>query len=344
MPFPELLGSPSPLPSASLRVNSRLRERRVRRSWLIIPATKPDLIERSWTFGADVIVLDLEDMVHDSRKFEARARIKDGIQQARRGGAEVFVRCDLGLLYADLDASVWRGLDGVVLPKITEVRQVLDADETLAQLEAVRGIAKAALAGEVAEADDPRTLESSLELHLSFENAKGNLNVLALLQASPRIRSTSLGRADLVMDLRPEPSGDLHLLSYLMQRHIIAAGAAGVTPIGAWWQDTSRGFRASPEATERAATLGRAAGFKGALCVDPEQVKPLNRGFTPSAGDLRQAQDLVDAFARAEAAGRPCADVKGALIDRATAEAAQGVLDWAQACAARDRIKEGVRQ
>lgn len=251
----------------------------MRRSWLIIPATNPDLIAQSGSFGADVVVFDLEDTVHDSRKHEARARIKDGIDLARRGGAEVFVRCDLDLLYADLEASVWRGLDGIILPKVEEVPQVLEAECLLAQFEAQRGVIKAALPGEVAEADDPRTIENVLEIHLSLETAKGNHNVMSLLQASPRVRSVSLGRADLVMDLRPEPNGELHLLPYLMQRLIMAANATGVNPIGGWWQAGSRGMQATPEVTLRAAQLGRAAGFKGALCVDPFQVDALNKGF-----------------------------------------------------------------
>ena len=311
----------------------------VRRSWLIIPASKPELIERSWTFGADVVVLDLEDMVHDSKKFEARARIQEGITQARKGSAEVFVRCDLELLYADLEASVWRGLEGVILPKVTSVDEIKYAEETLAHFEAERGVMKAGLVGEVNEVDEARTVENSLELHLSLEQAKGNYDAPALLAASPRTRSVSLGRADLVMDLRPEPGGELHLLPYLNQRLVTIANAAQVMPIGAWWQGNSRGLRASPEDTLLSAGLGRAAGFKGALCVEPAQVEPINRGFTPAPDEVQHAQALVTAFAEARSAGRPQAELQGALVDYATAQAAQETLDWAQACAARDRTK-----
>jgi citrate lyase subunit beta / citryl-CoA lyase len=314
---------------------------RIRRSWLIIPGTRADLIERSGSFGADVVVFDLEDMVHDSRKFEARSRIKDGMDAARPGGAEVFVRCDLELLYADLEASVWRGLDGVMLPKVTNVAEVQDAEETLAAFELERGVVRAAPAGEVNEADDPRSLETSLELHLSLENAKGNHEALELISSSPRIRSVSLGRADLVMDLRPEPSGELHMLPYLMQRLIVIAGTAGVTPIGAWWGADSRGLRADADATYRAAILGRAAGFKGALCVEPEQVEPLNRGFTPSPAEIERCRALIDAF-EARDRGAIFGVLDGGFVDRATAEAAKACLTWADACSARDQSKSAM--
>jgi citrate lyase subunit beta/citryl-CoA lyase len=316
----------------------------VRRSWLMVPASKPELVECCSTFGADVIVFDLEDLVHDARKYEARARIKDGIGEARRGGAEVFVRCDRELLYADLEASVWHGLDGVILPKVTSPAHIEEADAILTELELARGVTHAALPGEIDEADDARSVDHSLELHLMIENARGNHEALDLIAASPRVRSISLGRADLVMDLRPEPSGELHMMPYLMQRLIMLAGKAGVTPIGAWWQGTSRGLQATPADTEIAARRGRAAGFKGALCVDPDQVEPLNRGFTPAADEVERAQNLIDAFAHAEAAGRPYAEADGALIDRATAGAAEALLDWAEACVERERLKAAALQ
>jgi citrate lyase beta subunit len=237
------------------------------------------------TCGADVVVLDLEDLVHDQRKFEARANIRTAIDRARRGGAEVFVRCDLELLYADLDASVWRGLQGAVLPKVTSVAQIREAEETLAYFETERGVMQAGLLHEINEFDEPRSLENSLEMHLSLENAEGNQAAVELIESSARIRSVSLGRADLVMDLRGEPNGELHLLPFLMQRLVIIANTCGVSPIGAWWQATSRGMRDTADNSERAARLGWLAGFKGGLCLDREQVTALNAGFTPTVED-----------------------------------------------------------
>jgi citrate lyase beta subunit len=81
------------------------------------------------------------------------------------------------------------------------------------------------------------------------------------------------------MDLRPEPSGEIHLMPYLMQRLVIVAGAAGVTPLGAWWRAPDRGLLATPENTYKAAHRGRAIGFKGAMCLLAGQVEPLNKAY-----------------------------------------------------------------
>jgi citrate lyase subunit beta/citryl-CoA lyase len=190
-------------------------------------------------------------------------------------------------------------LQGIILPKVTSVEQIREAEDLLAHFEAARGVMQAGLIHEINEFDAPRSLDNALEIHLSLENARGNHAVVELLQSSGRVRSVSLGRADLVMDLRGEPDGELHLMPFLMQRLILVANAYGVTPIGAWWQATSRGLRANAEDTEQAARLGRLAGFKGALCVEPEQVAALNRGFTPSDQEALEAGPALVAWAEA---------------------------------------------
>jgi len=289
----------------------------VRRFWLIVPAHNDRALSEATESGADVVVLDLQDTVHESRKHDARANVRGAIERMRDAGSEVFVRSDVELLYADLDASVWRGLTGVILPGVTSVEQVREADEILTQLEAERGVVKPPPVGEVREADDPRGPEQALEIHLSLDTGPANWHAETLIRASDRVKSISLGRADLVMDLREDPTGDLHLLPYLMQRLIIIASATGVEPVGAWWRATSRGLVAGYDDTLQAAQTGRQAGFRGALCMRAFQADALNRGFTPSESEMeRQAP---------------------------TSEISPSVVSWARACAARDDAKELVR-
>ena len=299
----------------------------VRRSWLIVPAHDEERLEQAENSGADVVVLDLEDTVHDSRKHEARENIRDAIGRMRDAGSEVFVRCDPELLYADMAASVWRGLSGVLLPGLTNVEQVIEADSILSQFESERGVVRPPPVGEVREADDPRGPEQALEMHLSLDTGPANWHAEELIQASDRVQSISLGRADLKMDLREEPSGDLHLLPYLMQRLIVIANALDVEPVGAWWRATSRGLAASYDDTLQAAITGRQAGFRGALCMKADQVAALNVGFTPSADEVRRARTIADA----------------GPVHTPVASIASNTLEWSDACALRDRTAILVR-
>jgi citrate lyase subunit beta/citryl-CoA lyase len=233
-----------------------------RRSWLIVPASKPALIDEAAGSGADVIVLDLAELVAEKDKASARAQFHASISAAHRGGAQVFAQIEVPSISADLDACVWSGLDGIVARSVESPEQVAQLGAALDVLEK--------------ECDIP---SNSVAIVAALETARGNQAAYDILRASLRVWGATLGRADLVMDLRPEPSGEIHLMPYLMQRLVIVAGAAGVTPIGAWWRAPDRGLLATPENTYQAAHRGRAIGFKGAMCLRSNQVEPLNRAY-----------------------------------------------------------------
>jgi citrate lyase subunit beta/citryl-CoA lyase len=234
----------------------------IRRSWLLVPTSKADQIAKAPQSGADVIVLDLVELVAEQDKYAAREKVQVAIHTLQGGGAEIFAQIDPELLYADLHACVWPGLNGVVVSRAELPGQIVEVAALLTRLENERGL-----------------LPNTLKIVAALETARGNLAAYDIARASPRVCGLTLGRADLIMDLRPEPSHEIHLMPYLMQRQIIVARAAGVTPIGAWWRAPDRGLLATPENTYQAAQRGRAIGFKGAMCLRANQVEPLNRGF-----------------------------------------------------------------
>src|SRR5947208_16970301 len=90
----------------------------VRRSNLLVPVTDAARVNQAWRSDADAITLDLEDGVVETRKAEARGLVKEAIALAGQGGAEGFVRVNAALLLADLDASVWPGVHGIILPRV----------------------------------------------------------------------------------------------------------------------------------------------------------------------------------------------------------------------------------
>ena len=235
---------------------------KARRSWLVVPVSKPDLIARAAKSGADVIVLDLAEFVVEADRESARMDFAAALQSARSAGAAVFAQVDPTALYDDLNACVHPGLAGVVITRAESVGEIAEADALLARFESERGIAG-----------------GTVQIVPALETARGNHAAYEIARASPRICALTLGRADLIMDLRAEPSNEIHLMPYLMQRLIIVAGAAGVTPLGAWWRAPDRGLYATADNTYAAGQRGRAIGFKGALCLVDQQVEPLNRAY-----------------------------------------------------------------
>lgn len=295
---------------------------KIRRSWLLVPASELELVRGAHRSGADVVLLDLTELVPEAKKSLARDTIEASIEQVKAGGAEVFVQVDPELIYADLVASVWPGLTGVVIARLESPQQMEEADQLLDRLEEERGI-----------------LPNSLEIVGSLETAQGNHLGYEIATASPRIWGLGLGRADLVMDLRPEPSGEIHMMQYLMQRLITLANATGAVPVGAWWRHPDRGLLATPEDTYRAGFRGRSIGFKGSMCIIESQVGPLNQAFTPTDFEVSTAVSLLEAYREGVAQGTGAVKWDDRVIDRGAAAQAQALVDLALSCAARDEAK-----
>src|SRR3712207_2804029 len=106
----------------------------------MVPLAVQRFVEEAWRHNADAITLDLEDGVPRARKADVRACIREAIQQAGRGGAEVFARVNKPYLYADSEASAWPGLAGIMLPKVESAAEVTEAARILTDLEHRRGL------------------------------------------------------------------------------------------------------------------------------------------------------------------------------------------------------------
>jgi citrate lyase subunit beta/citryl-CoA lyase len=248
--------------TVSFKITGKRMRDKQHRSWLVISASSADAITQAKKSGADVVVLDLAEFVRDEQKPGAREKIPAAVDAVRDNGAQVFVQIDPQHYEADLRACVRTSLNGIVVSRAESVSQIESIDKLLHLLEKERGVTA-----------------GSTAMVLALETARGNQDAYEIASASRRVCAITLGRADLVMDLRPEPSGEIHLMPYLMERLVIIARAIGVTPLGAWWRTPDRGLLATPESTLRAAQRGRAAGFKGALCLRVEQVEALNKAY-----------------------------------------------------------------
>ncbi|MFJ9123427.1 HpcH/HpaI aldolase/citrate lyase family protein [Streptomyces sp. NPDC102340] len=265
------------------------------RSWLYVPAIRPDLLDKAMRGEADAVVLDLEDAVPPDRKGEARAAAVKAVGDT--WPKPLWLRINpVQLPYgqADLDALTGAPVQGLRLAKCESAEEIGTV---------------------LRHVDAP--------LHLLFETALAVERAFELALAAPQVALLSLGEADLGADLRVR--GDA-ALDWARARLVNAARAAGLAgPVQSVWTDVTdlAGLAASSE-------RGLDQGFFGRSVVHPKQVPVVNAVFTPRPEEVDEARRLVDSLRRAQEGGSAAwLDDRGRLIDPAVVARAHWVLDRA---------------
>src|SRR4029453_213245 len=108
------------------------------RSSLFVPGHRAAWIEKAVGYGADTLILDLEDAVPDAEKAAARPIVKAGVQMLRAKGQAASVRINgfaTGLTLDDLEGVMCPELASVTLPKIETPADLHELDALLTQLE-----------------------------------------------------------------------------------------------------------------------------------------------------------------------------------------------------------------
>ena len=285
------------------------------RSFLFAPGNVARRVEKALGLDADVVIVDLEDSVAVSDKAVTRAPVAEALARPRKGRAYVRVNAPSSpFCYGDLVATVHKGVDGVVLPKVESAADLHAIDWLLAALERERGMP-----------------EGSIDLMPQIETAAGMQRIDRIFQARSlrpykgawRVKRAAFGAADYGHELGLAPTLEEAELADARARMVLASRAAGLeNPIDSPWFH----FKET-EAFARALERSRRGGFQGRLCVHPDQITPVNRAYLPSDEELARAERIVAAFKDAEARGAAAIQVDGQMIDYPVVHRAQALVD-----------------
>ena len=285
------------------------------RSFLFAPGNVARRVEKALTLDADAVIVDLEDSVATSEKETTRKPVAEALARPRRCRGYVRVNAPSSpFCYGDLVATIHKGVEGVLLPKVESAADLHAIDWLLAALERERGIA-----------------EGSIDLIPQIETAPGVQRVDRIIQArnlrpyrAPwRVKRVAFGAADYAHELGLSPTLDEPELADARSRIVLSSRAAGLeNPIDSPW------FHFKEHAAfDRALERSRRGGFQGRLCVHPDQIGPVNRAYLPSEDEVARAERIVAAFKEAEARGAAAIQVDGQMIDYPVAYRAQALLE-----------------
>ncbi|HET9690002.1 MAG TPA: aldolase/citrate lyase family protein [Acidimicrobiales bacterium] len=270
------------------------------RSVLFTPATRPERASRLAATRADVTVLDLEDAVPVDGKDAARAALAAfaaAVADAAPGLTVVARVNPAGTPWhaADVAAAAVAGVAGLVVPK------------------AERPGTGAAVAAAWAAAGGP----AGPLLVAGIESAVGVESAPALLGEGPW-SAAYFGAEDYAADVggRRTP-GSLEVL-YARSRVAMAAAIAGVPAV----DQVVTAYR-DDDAFRAECATARDLGYRGKLCIHPDQVPLAHAAFAPSAAELDRARRLLAALREA---GGGVASFEGQMVDAPMVRAAEAVL------------------
>ena len=287
-------------------------KKRLRRSMMFLNCQKPGLIKDPYIYGADSIMLDLEDAVAENQKDAARYSLFHALREIDYRGVERVVRIN------GLDTPHWRedirvcvagGADTIRIAKTERAQDVRVVEEAVTAAEEEFGVPVG------------RTL-----LMAAIESTRGVLNALEICESSERLFGIALSGGDYAKDLQTVISGTGVELAGARQHMIIAARAAGVQCFDTVFTnlDDMEGF-------EREVRMIKMMGFDGKSLVNPRQIEIVHKIFTPTRKEIIFAEKVVREIDEKKAQGIGVFTVDGKMIDIAFYDGAMRTLRLAKA-------------
>lgn len=231
------------------------------RSWLLVPASKPDTFTAAIESEVDAVILDIEDAVAPKAKPAAR----DAVVAWLEAGNSAWVRIN------DATTSFW-------------------ADD-LAALSGLHGLAGVMLA----------KTESGSQVEATAARLAPGTRILALVESAVGLEAApEIARADSTFRLA-FGSGDFRrdtgmsdeplAMAYPRSRLVVSSRAARLPgPID------GPTLTANESILARDSALTLSMGMTGKLCMHSEQAPTVNRELAPAPSDVTWADEVVDAL------------------------------------------------
>lgn len=267
-------------------------------SYLFVPANKKVMISKALTYGANAIILDLEDAVHPDEKPLGRDNIQNWLTTINNTiiNTSIYIRInhpkekefknDVDLLNS-LNETL---MTGVMIPKLEDA-EILSYIKSKLHL----AISKRPFIG---------IIETARGVHHCEEIANSGVTRLAF------------GSLDYSLDIDCQQTAEA--LLYARSRIVIASRIANlISPI-----DCVTPEFCTPNTLLMDANHARALGFSAKLCIHPDQIDTVNKAFKPTEEKIKWAQEVVK-----QSTASYAFQINGEMIDLPLIKQATGIIN-----------------
>jgi len=275
------------------------------RSLIFVPGNNARFLEKAKKLEADIVCFDLEDSVPDKEKKQARNLIKTALKSNSEYHSTIFVRTNSplsGKIPDDLKEIVQKGIGGIVIPKVNNVKELKKIEKNLQSLEKTRKL-------------------KPLQIIPSIESAEGVVNTYNISSYSKRISAVVFGVFDLLNDLGIEYTKDPEGAKYSRAKIPVDANAAGVTSIDAIWQDLK-----DVKGLEKDCKAGKSLGYTGKSLIHPDQISITHKIFYPTKSEIEWAEKVCKSYLQSVKTGKGATTIDGKMIDEVHFKQAEMII------------------
>ncbi|MBD3386817.1 citrate lyase ACP [candidate division KSB1 bacterium] len=285
------------------------QRQQLRRSRLYIPGNTPEYIINAGLFGADSIILDLEDSVMPDHKFEARILVRNALLNIDFNCERIVrinpLRGDYGK--QDLEYIIPAKPDVLLVPKC-ESRQDVLAVET-----------------EIQRLQHHYNIDRPILLMPLIETAKGILHAEEIAAASANTIALCFGAEDFTASIGVERTKEEKESLFAKSMIILAAKAANIQALDTVFSDVE-----DMDGLFKSTCNSVALGFDGRGIIHPGQIKTVHNAFAPGAEQINYAEQVVQAIEQAAEQKTGVAALGSKMIDAPVVRRARKILTLAE--------------
>lgn len=263
---------------------------------LYIPGNNPAMLLHGGVYGADSLLLDLEDAVALNQKDAARILVKNMLQSVDYYGAEVCVRVnhlDTPFGLQDLKEIVPLQPDAIRYPKTETVEELQRLMKIITEIEDEHGLP-----------------HDKMKIHLMIETALGVQNVFDIAKFCKRIDAITIGGQDLTADMNIKSTKEGSGIDLARKMIVMAAKANRIDAIDTVFVDVD-----DDEGLRKETQYVKELGFTGKAVINPRQIDIVHEVFTPTNEELRKAYRIVKEFNKNKKQGIGVFAIDGKMVD-----------------------------
>lgn len=277
---------------------------------LYIPGNNPAMLQQGGVYGADSILLDLEDAVALNQKDAARILVRNVLKSIDFYKTEVCVRInhlDTPFGLEDLEEIVPLQPDAIRYPKTETVEELANLIQIIEAIE-----------------DKHNLPHDKMTIHAMIETALGVQNVFEIAKFSKRVDAITIGGQDLTADMNIKSTKEGSGIDLARKMIVMAAKANKIDAIDTVFVDINdeEGLRIDTE-------YAKQIGFSGKAVINPRQIDVIHDVYMPTDEEIRKSYRIVKEFKKNKLAGIGVFAIDGKMIDAPIMTRATQVLELA---------------